>query len=224
MTMEATLASEVEASVLRLAIAGRWELSNFSMLFDSIDKLHRSVAFVDDLKKDFKIQHLVADEYSYLKDIILHRILYEQPFTAQAPISLPPSTLNTLPIRLDESTPPYEVVVPSVISIQYSSPGKIEILGLGKVIGEIRKFLEHRDFLRVNQALKAEELAQEHIATQMRRIKLFKDTIKTMRDIGFSDEKIREMLAVEFSAGATIVNLLDQRKIERIEQKDVEPG
>jgi hypothetical protein len=220
MTMEMVVDSKIDLSVLKFSIARKWNVIDFCDLLGSVEQLHRIISFLEDYYQDFKLRHLFSEPNEHLKDYLLDQIICERPATI---VERRRQNIATASVSVDLSTPAYEVVVPGVVSIEYSSPGKIEILGLGKVFSELRRYLEHRDFLRENKGLKQEQLVQAQINTQMQRIKLYQSTVKTLRDIGFPDEKIREILLLEFSAGSKIVNLLDQTKLERIEQRDVEP-
>lgn len=197
-------------ALLRLGIGGHWTASDFSDCLRSINTLYQYQVVID----------LAYQDYNEWEKFYLD-------------FPLPPSRLrryrarqlqhvgffsgNIVELLLSESENIEQLIAPNEVltvkKIHYASPGDIDLLGLGKAIKEIRTFLQfiieycgNNENRKIDRALKREEL-------RAKRIENARQFVHVLRDIGFSETEIREMIVAVDKSQGTLIDLIADDKL-----------
>jgi hypothetical protein len=186
---------EPQLKCLRIKIHNEWSASEFTYLFDSINKLfliQKRIFFImENFKKFKKIHYASKDHPPFAKEIEglvenLTAIVGEGNY-ANYSIS-------------DQFTPL------TVIKINFSSPGSVDFLGIGKAIDALSKILFY--YL-------PNKKAKEEINT----IKIQNDArlIKNLKDLGMEPQEIQKLIYVREINRSKIKKLITDDKILDVE-------
>jgi hypothetical protein len=100
--------------------------------------------------------------------------------------------------------------------INFSSPGSIDLIGIGAVVGHLKdlflKLVERRDSKRHRElGVKRAELENEHL-----RLENARTYVALARDLGYSNTEIRRIVAYVDNKQEPLVQLIDDDKVRTI--------
>jgi hypothetical protein len=204
---------------IRLDIEGRWSAEGMGKLLLAISDLYDLRLFLEFLSDEWRILDRYYDEFLHrlpLSSRRRRRLLSFGPFPWEFGFFGP--SLPTLDephlTRISQVLEPDERL--HVRRISYASPGSIDLVGIGAVVGHIKdlvlKLIERHDSKRHR------ELSDEREALDNERLRLenARTFVALARDLGYSDVEVRRLVSHVDNKQQLLVEAIDDDKLRGI--------
>ncbi len=203
----------LEELILTINIDGFWQASDFSILFESIDKLYQfyalhyyveqSIGFIkSDFPRDTNIYNLPT-----IKD---YRIFLFNNSTRILKEGISNSGIDDSMLQIPTF---FQISSLQVTKVKFNSPGSIDFLGLGKILEIIKDvvfyYLPNKNSKKHNYLLDKEiELKEQEI------IKL---KVENLRNMGFPNSQIQTIIGLEYYHIGKLKDFVDSGQVMNAE-------
>lgn len=208
-------------SILTIHIDGRWASNEFSILFDSINRLHNFQILLEGLEtayvrqfSDFskntdvsRLPQFVNLRYVFMTNA---NILFNQ-LNVLEPPKMPGQIFSMDLFKGDELR---------VKSIKYGSKGSIDFIGLGKALEAVTALITHyfpNEEKKVDILLKRKQIEEKDQ-------EILEKRINNLKNMGFSQAQTMSILGMESVFVNNVIDLKEKGQIIGIELNDNPEG
>jgi hypothetical protein len=208
--------------VLRVGIDGRWEASEFAQSLSSLDRLYSLKFGLHLAKQEFnEFREFFLDDFSRP---ISRSGRYLANWARLVPLATSRSGLDALvvngrisPLTAELLEPEERLVLRRVI---YGSEGIKDLAGIGEIVGHVKDLLLRLIDLwstRNKRTLESERLELENRKLQ---VEVAKDFVGLARDLGYTQQEVRQLVAAVMSEQQPLVQLISAGKITSADSID----
>jgi hypothetical protein len=197
---------------LTIHIDGQWAAVDMARELDALNYLYTSEYVIADVKKQDS-SALFSREVKKVLRNIFPEIFFPSPWHQKVYNALSLGPASDPFTALAFYAAPKGAAGLAIAKLSYSSPGLQDVLGLGRILEEIRKtiafFLESKQRSERHQV----SLEQERLKLQAQRIQNQKQYVNLLKDIGYTKKEIRVMLEQRDKQEKIIESLVEDGKI-----------
>jgi hypothetical protein len=185
------------SQIIRLEIEGRWSVEEMGNVFLALSELYDLRLVLESLNDEWRLLDRYYGDFVQRFPPFSRRRRRFLSFPAPwelGPFSTHLPTLDeTYLARISHAFDPDERL--QVRRVSYASPGSIDLVGIGAVVGHIKDFalkmIERHDLKRHR------ELSDEREALENERLRLenARSFVALARDLGYTDAEVRGMVA-----------------------------
>lgn len=195
-----------EQDALRLEIVGRWSAADMGALCTSVSELY-NMRFLLELMLE-EIVDLDAPMYTRRRSLLLRRYpadlwrpLYLPALWDEKLVGKPLEDMLEIEERLD------------VKRIQYASPGSVDLVGIGAIVGHLKDLV--MGLVQRRDMRKQRELADERAALENERLRIenLRQYIGIARDIGYTEAEVRQLMLSVDRKQEPLLRLLNDGKL-----------
>jgi hypothetical protein len=208
---------------LRLHIAGEWAAREFSDLFDAISALYEIQLILQLSAEELRqLEYLIEDSLFSRPGSWSPR--YRRLLHLGYPI-FPPVGIAISSLIDDPATSKARVLVQDyeelkVRRISYASPGSIDLVGIGAVMGHIKdlvfKLVDRKDTRRKREL----EDETQSLENEKLRLQNAREFVALAKDCGYSELEIRQLVSRVSTVQDPIARLVSQRKLEDVSENE----
>lgn len=198
------------ADEIRITVSKDWTVEDMIKLYSSLQNLYdyyclRDVILVNTSKGKHNENAVIGFAFIISKLLKQQTTLFELQRTYHI-IDFSIQGINT-----------YQIYSPLTVErIQISSPGFMDLAGLGTAIGHIKElFLKLREqyFYRNRRDIEDEKLKLEN---DLLKIKKTSEFIKLLKEAGFDQNDIKKIVSNEYENSQILLKLIEEDKVDEI--------
>jgi hypothetical protein len=212
---------------IRFEIEGPWSADDMGGLFLALSDLYDLRLLLELLSDEWRIIDRYYDEFLQrypFPSRRRRRFLSLGPFPWEAGLfgAILPTLDEAHLTRLSQVLDPDERL--AVRRVNYASPGSIDLVGIGAVVGHVKDFaikmIERHDTKRQR------ELSDERAALENDRMRIenARNFVALARDLGYTETEIRRLVAHVDEKQEVLVRLIDERKLVAVVAADETSG
>jgi hypothetical protein len=212
---------------IRLQIEGRWSAQDMGNVLLAISDLYDLRLLLELLNDEWRVLDRYYDEFLHrfpLPSRRRRRFLSLGPFPLEFGLfaaSLPPLDDAHL-ARVSQVLEPDERL--HVRRVSYASPGSIDLVGIGAVVGHIKDFMlkpiERHDSKRHRELSdEREELDNERL-----RLENARTFVALARDLGYTEVEVRRLVSYVDDKQQFFVQVIDDDKLRGVSELDRPQG
>lgn len=205
---------------VRFKIEGSWSAEEMGRLLVAISDLYDLRLLLELLNDEWRLLDRYYDEF-------VHRFPFpsrrRRRFLSIGP--MPWDFAAVLPVldephltRISNLLEPEERL--QVRRVSYASPGSIDLVGIGAVVGHIKDFV--LKLIEREDSKRSRELSDEQMSLEndRRRIENARNFVALARDLGYTETEVRRLVAHVDEKQEILDQLVDSRKLIAVVEND----
>lgn len=205
MPIEGLTKTDTARRALHLDLSSSWTAEELGQALVAISGLYDLRSYLADVKRAH-----IPMQFGILS--------LREPRSALSRVSLPPPTIDKVSLSRWKGTLPEEAKL-QLKRIQYASPGTVDLVGLGAIVGHIKEFVQ--DLINRYGAKRQRALQEEkvEIDNQSARLKNAKDFVGILKELGSSDFERRSVFERVIQKKEVLDGLIEAGNLIAVESR-----